>query len=215
MKRKRKRKRKRSGRRRHRRHSGTDRRRRRKPYRSKCAGKIRRGPIGPRGLPGAPGEQGPAGHQGAQGAAGQQGAAGMQGLPGAPGRQGETGGQGPAGPQGPQGTQGPPGPPGPPVAAVIVLPDAQRYFYFAEAAMTGTAVIPASGFTNDEGAAAAGFGGLGASSYANLYINGLMQEGSLYSLREDGLTLFLNGDIVYLGTPIIVEIVQFKARIVI
>ncbi|MGG2990832.1 DUF4183 domain-containing protein, partial [Paenibacillus macerans] len=143
---------------------------------------------------------------------GPQGPVGPQGPAGDPGPVGEAGPQGPIGPQGPE---GPPGPPGPPGGAIQVTPTVFRYFYFPPANLQGDVTVPASEFTDDQGNPPAAFSGLGSESYANLYINGVMQEGSLYTLSPQALTLLLGQDMILAGTPIIIEIVQITAQAII
>jgi hypothetical protein len=177
------------------------------------------GPQGPQGMRG---DQGPVGLQGQQGIAG---ATGSQGNEGAVGPEGIAGVTGPVGPQGPQGIQGLagiqgpqgiPGPPGPPgtISAISIIPSAKRYFYFATFDIESPIVIQANQFFDDEGNLSHSFKGIGINSYSNVTINGILQEGSLYILTEKTLNLNVNEDIIYLGTPIILEIVQFVAQIV-
>lgn len=192
---------------------------------------LRRAKGFPRGLkgrhrtgadPGLPGAQGNSGAPGIQGIPGPAGLQGEQGVPGPPGSQGAPGLQGPMGPQGeqgaagepgPQGAPGPTGPPGPPITGITILPTAQRYFYFAASDIQAPVTISANQFFNDEGVFTQEFTGIGLNSYSNLFINGLLQEGSLYSLTAAALTLNIVGDVIYEGTPIIVETVQFQAQI--
>ncbi len=56
------------------------------------------------------------------------------------------------------------------------------------------------------------FAGTGAGSYTNLFINGMPQEGRLYTLEPEALTLELGQDMIGAGTPIIVENVQISAE---
>ncbi len=109
----------------------------------------------------------------------------------------------------------PPGPPGPVIIPnIIVMPTVQRYFYIANSDIQAPASIPASQFTNDDGELAAKFPDLGQNSYSNLYINGMLQEGSLYSISTSVLTINPKGTTIFSGTPIALEIVQFSARII-
>ncbi|WP_213621671.1 DUF4183 domain-containing protein [Paenibacillus sp. J53TS2] len=176
------------------------------------------GPEGPQGAPGAVGPAGPEGPQGAPGAVGPAGPEGPQGAPGAvgpagpEGPQGAPGAAGPAGPAGPPGVPGPQGPPGPPVGAVLVTSAVYRYFYAPLADLTGTVDIPANQFTDDEGSPPLAFAGTGAGSYANLFINGMLQEGRLYTVEPVVLTLELGQDMIVAGTPIILENVQITAQ---
>jgi hypothetical protein len=176
------------------------------------------GPSGPQGLPGAVGPIGPAGAEGAPGTAGLPGpqglpgAVGPMGPAGAEGAPGATGPVGPSGAVGPAGPEGPPGPPGPPVGEIVVSSAVFRYFYAPPADLTGTVDISANQFTDDEGNPPLAFAGTGAGSYANLFINGMLQEGRLYTLVPAALTLELGQDMIGAGTPIIVENVLISAQ---
>ncbi|MGP0583916.1 DUF4183 domain-containing protein [Paenibacillus timonensis] len=173
------------------------------------------GPGGPEGTPGVPGATGPAGPEGPQGvpgAVGPGGPEGPQGVPGATGPSGPEGPQGVPGATGPAGPEGPQGPPGPPVSAVLVTSAVYRYFYAPPADLTGTVDIPANQFTDDKGSPPLAFAGTGAGSYANLFINGMLQEGRLYTLEPVVLTLELGQDMIVAGTPIILENVQITAQ---
>lgn len=161
--------------------------------------------------PYAVGAQGP---QGVPGPQGEQGVLGPQGPPGSPGIQGTQGIQGAQGSVGPQGEQGPTGPPS--IQGVLITPTARRYFYSAAANIDLPIVIPANQFINDNGNMTIVFSGIGPSSYANVYINGILQQDSLYTVGANALTLSLEqGDIIYQGTPIILETVQFSAQIIV
>lgn len=144
-----------------------------------------------------------------------QGTPGAQGPQGLPGPASPQGLPGPAGPQGLPGLAGPQGPTGPPgeIPAITIVPTVYRYFYFPPAEMDSSVDIPVNQFTDDNGGVAAEFQGIGVNSYTHLYINGVLQEGSLYSLNEQLLRLFLDGDMLIAGTPIIVENVEFLARV--
>lgn len=159
------------------------------------------GGIGPGGPPGADGLQGPSGPQGPEGP---QGATGPQGPPG------------PQGPQGPQGATGPQGVPGPGIQDVIVVPEAARFFYVpgSDIVLTSSVTIPSAQFTDDNGAAASEFPKMGLANYSNLFINGMIQESSLYNISSTGLTISATRDTIYAGTPIALEIVQFSTRII-
>nr|WP_150960368.1 DUF4183 domain-containing protein [Aneurinibacillus sp. XH2] len=174
------------------------------------------GGIGPGGPPGADGLQGP---QGPQGPEGPQGATGPQGPPGPQGPQGPqgtTGPQGVPGPQGARGETGPQGVPGPGIQDVIVVPEAARFFYVpsSDIVLTSSVTIPSAQFTDDNGAAASEFPKMGLANYSNLFINGMIQESSLYNISSTGLTISATRDTIYAGTPIALEIVQFSTRII-
>lgn len=145
----------------------------------------------------------PADMRGAAGPAGPQGIPGSGGPMGPPGPQGESGAAGP---------MGPPGPPGPPAGEIVVTPAVFRYFYAAPADLTGTVHIPANQFTDDEGNSPLVFAGTGEEAYTNLFINGMPQEGRLFVLKPESLTLMLGQDMIGAGTPIIVENVRITAK---
>ncbi|WP_264083701.1 DUF4183 domain-containing protein [Paenibacillus sp. BJ-4] len=167
------------------------------------------GVPGPAGPPGVQGIPGPAGLQGAQGL---PGPAGVPGIPGATGLQGPAGAQGITGPTGAQGITGPTGP-APDISNIDIIPTAQRYFYFAPDSIESSVTIMVDQFSVDGMQVDIQRFYVGSNSYTNLYINGMIQESTLYSLTPASLTIHLNeGDIISPGTPIIVEIVQFSVR---
>jgi hypothetical protein len=161
-----------------------------------------KGPPGPQGEHGLPGIQGLAGPQGEQGFTGIQGPSGTQGI------QGTTGLQGPPGPQG---VQGPPGP----LPDVTIIPAVNRYFYFpsSDLILSTLQAIPVNLFTDDAGNAITVFPSLGTNSYSNLYINGILQEGSAYSINPIALNFNPQDSIIYAGSSLILEIIQFFALV--
>jgi hypothetical protein len=163
-----------------------------------------------------PNDPKPQGAQGSQGPQGMQGY-GTQGVQGAEGIQGHSGIQGPQGEQGIQGAPGLQGPPGPAgsviIPDIIILPTAQRYFYITSSDTPSPVTIPADAFTNDEGTVNTVFSDIGQNSYSNLYINGILQEGSIYRLTENALNINSNNQTIFSGTSIIVEIITFSAKI--
>ncbi|UZP70133.2 DUF4183 domain-containing protein [Paenibacillus polymyxa] len=164
------------------------------------------GTAGTPGVQGIPGIQGPAGTRGAPGPAGVQGSSGATGVPG------PTGAQGVAGPTGAQGITGPTGPAAD-ISNIEIVPTAERYFYFAPATIESSITIMADQFSVDGVQEAFQRFNVGSNSYANLYINGMIQESTLYSLTPSSLTIRLKeGEAILSGTPIIVEIVQFSVR---
>lgn len=174
------------------------------------------GGIGPGGPPGADGLQGPPGPQGPEGPQGATGPQGPPGPQGPQGPQGATGPQGVPGPQGAQGETGPQGVPGPGIQDVIIVPEAARFFYVpgSDIVLTSSVTIPSAQFTDDNGAAASEFPKMGLANYSNLFINGMIQESSLYNISSTGLTISATRDTIYAGTPIALEIVQFSTRII-
>ncbi|MGG4215367.1 DUF4183 domain-containing protein [Paenibacillus sp. FSL L8-0638] len=167
------------------------------------------GTAGTPGAQGIPGIQGPAGTRGAPGV---PGPAGVQGSSGATGAPGPTGAQGIAGPTGAQGITGPTGPAAD-ISNIEIIPIAERYFYFAPATIESSITIMADQFSVDGVQEPFQRFNVGSNSYANLYINGMIQESTLYRLTPESLTIRLNeGEAISSGTPIIVEIVQFSVR---
>ncbi|SFR23374.1 MULTISPECIES: DUF4183 domain-containing protein [Paenibacillus] len=167
------------------------------------------GTAGTPGVQGIPGIQGPAGTRGAPGV---PGPAGVQGSPGATGVPGPTGSQGIVGPTGARGITGPTGPAAD-ISNIEIVPTAERYFYLAPATIESSITIMADQFSVDGVQEAFQRFNVGSNSYANLYINGMIQESTLYSLTPLSLTIRLNeGEAILSGTPIIVEIVQFSVR---
>lgn len=176
------------------------------------------GPGSPAGIPGPagpPGEQGHAGNPELLGPPGPPGPPGPAGFPGPPGI------QGPPGPQGLQGIPGPRGPRGEPgevrLPGVVVTPNVMRYFYTTDTlvALDPPLVIPANQFTDDNGNAVTEWMEITSSGYSNLYINGMMQEGRIFSVTPDRLTLFSPGDVLLAGTPVILQVFQFSAQVVV
>lgn len=154
---------------------------------------------GRQGLPGPAGPSGPPGPQGSQG---------ISGLPGLPG---------PAGPSGTQGPQGPKGEPGVVlIPDIFILPNVQRYFYATDMniILDSPLVIIANEFTNDAGEIVSSLLNVRLNSYSNLYINGMLQEGRIYSVNSQNLVIHSPGDTILAGTPIILENVSFKAQVV-
>lgn len=143
---------------------------------------------------------------------GERGEPGSTGERGAPGFQGETGPAGAPGPSGVPDSASPTRPQGE-LPGIAILPSVYRYFYLAPANITGTVLIPAAEFTDDEGILVTEFKGIGRNSYSNIYINGVLQEGRLYSLTTAALTLILERDTVLARSPIIIENVAFVALI--
>ncbi|MGW8442869.1 DUF4183 domain-containing protein [Paenibacillus sp. S33] len=170
------------------------------------------GETGLTGVQGIPGLAGAQGIPGTAGAPGVPGPAGVQGSSGATGAPGPTGAQGIAGPTGAQGITGPTGPAAD-ISNIEIIPIAERYFYFAPATIESSITIMADQFSVDGVQEVFQRFNVGSNSYANLYINGMIQESTLYSLTPESLTIRLNeGEAILSGTPIIVEIVEFSVR---
>ncbi|MGO4275751.1 DUF4183 domain-containing protein, partial [Paenibacillus sp. TAF58] len=143
----------------------------------------------------------PPGIQGPPGPPGERGITGLQGPRGPQGEQGISGLQGPPGQQGPQGEQGLPGP----LPEVNIIPTVSRFFYFpiSDLVLFAPVTIPANLFTDDDGISIISFPILGINSCNCLFINGILQEGSIYSLNPIALTFSPQDNIIYAGSPII------------
>ncbi|MNC15037.1 Collagen triple helix repeat protein [compost metagenome] len=175
------------------------------------------GPPGPQGVQGHTGLQGPPGPQGVQGLAGLQGPPGPQGvqglagLQGPPGPQGEQGLAGLQGPPGPQGEQGPPGP----LPEITIIPTVNSFFYIplSDLVLTEPVSISANLFSDDEGNLINSFPNTGVNSCSSLFINGILQEVSIYSNNPSALNFSPQGNTIYAGSPIILNIMQFNALV--
>jgi hypothetical protein len=135
----------------------------------------------------------------------------IRGPRGPAGPQGPAGTDGATGSAGPQGEQGPPGP----LPNITIIPMVNRYYYItsSDLVVSGPVAISANLFTDDAGNLITDFSGLGPNSYNNLFINGILQEGNAYSVSPNTLTLNLQGNTVYSGTPITLETIQFFALV--
>lgn len=90
-----------------------------------------------------------------------------------------------------------------------------RFFYVSAFNITGdgASILPAAWFVNDRGEAVDRFPECGAAGYCNLYINGVMQGGSLYDISPSAVTIRPMGQTIAPGTPIIVESVSFQTTL--
>ncbi len=168
------------------------------------------GQTGPTGRTGATGVTGAIGATGANGATGAgstgpTGAAGSSGAAGATGATGVTGGTGSAGATGATGD----------ISTVEIVSIANRYFHFppADLDLSSSVTIPAGEFSDDDGNSVTEFAGLGTNSFNNLFINGLVQPGYLYSVSPGMLFFPAQSGGIFAGTPIIIETVQFHLQV--
>ncbi|KOP69230.1 hypothetical protein AMS62_23365 [Bacillus sp. FJAT-18019] len=124
------------------------------------------------------------------------------------------------GPVGPQGAQGPRGPQGIPGSVIVpeirVQPTTLRYFYqlMAEVSLDTPFIITAEQFTDDNGDHSFKSLEVGSKSSSTLYINGMIQEGRIYTLTSEALTLYSPGDVLQLGTPILLEVLYLTVQVV-
>ncbi|MGO1102246.1 DUF4183 domain-containing protein (plasmid) [Priestia megaterium] len=91
-----------------------------------------------------------------------------------------------------------------------LTPAPARFTVFVTAPMVagGITSIPAGSFIDDTGAAITTLPVVTANSYANVYINGVIQPTSVYTLSTTALNI---DDEVTVGAPVIVEFVTHTA----
>ena len=91
-----------------------------------------------------------------------------------------------------------------------LTPEPARFTVFVTAPMVagGITSIPAASFIDDTGAAITALPAVTADSYANVYINGVIQPSSIYTLSTTALNI---DDEVTVGAPVIVEFVTHTA----
>ncbi|EON72484.1 hypothetical protein H131_10103 [Lysinibacillus sphaericus OT4b.31] len=92
-----------------------------------------------------------------------------------------------------------------------IIPTVNRYFYLpvADIDLTNGVTIPANLFYGDDGNQVTEFMIFRPNGYVNLYINAVMQEGGIYTVTANSLTLNPYATTIYAGTPIIVESLGF------
>lgn len=64
-------------------------------------------------------------------------------------------------------------------------------------------------FVGDHGEPVEHFPEISENGYANLYINGIMQEGGLFRTESDAIYLMPTGQTILAGSPIVLETVRF------
>lgn len=92
-----------------------------------------------------------------------------------------------------------------------IIPIVNRYFYIvtADIHLTNGATLNANLFWDDNGNQVAAFTNFQPNGYANLFINGVMQEGGIYTVNPASLVLNADNATIYRGTPIIIESLGF------
>ncbi|MDF2652304.1 MAG: hypothetical protein K0Q73_8109 [Paenibacillus sp.] len=102
------------------------------------------------------------------------------------------------------------------ITKIGILPIVKRYFYIAETNihLTSIKTISVNQFVNDEAEYADQFIDFGQNGYFNLFINAVLQEGNLYTVSKEALTIASTGQSIPSGTPIILESVGFTAEII-
>jgi hypothetical protein len=94
---------------------------------------------------------------------------------------------------------------------IAVIPIVNRYFYISKVDihLLNGATIPSTLFSGDDGNQVTEFTIFIPNGYSNVYINGVMQEGKLYSISSDSISFRPVAQTIFAGTPIIVESVGF------
>lgn len=102
------------------------------------------------------------------------------------------------------------------VPEIIVLPTTLRYFYvlMSEVNLDAPFVISADQFTDDDGNPASQSIPVGPNTSSTVYINGMIQEGRIYTLTPEALTLYSPGDVLLAGTPILLEVLYLTVQVV-
>jgi len=100
--------------------------------------------------------------------------------------------------------------------SISVRPIVKRYFFVApyDMNLTDENVIYSNQFVDDHGEPITEFSDFGQQGYFNLYVNGVLQEGKMYHVNSNALTLAATGQHISKGTPIIVESVGFTTELV-
>lgn len=93
-----------------------------------------------------------------------------------------------------------------------IIPTNNRYFYIATSNidLTNGATLPANLFWDDNSDPVREFNIFKPNGYVNLYINAVMQEGGMYTVTSDSLTITANDAMIYARTPIIIESLGFS-----
>lgn len=97
---------------------------------------------------------------------------------------------------------------------ISIIPTVKRYFYVAMANinLANGATLPATLFYNDDGSSTIEFMSFSPNGYADLFINAVIQEGGMYSVDTNSLTISPANATIYRGTPIILELLTFSAE---
>ncbi|WP_186672802.1 DUF4183 domain-containing protein [Sporosarcina sp. BP05] len=97
---------------------------------------------------------------------------------------------------------------------VSIIPTVNRYFYIPASNITVTTgvTIPSNLFYNDDGSPTTEFMIFNPNGYVNLYINGVMQEGGMYSVNANSLIINPTPGIIRAGTAIIIESLGFSSE---
>ncbi|MGG4102595.1 DUF4183 domain-containing protein [Paenibacillus lautus] len=74
-------------------------------------------------------------------------------------------------------------------------------------------VIPVQQFTDDDGNHTFQSIEVGPNTTSTVYINGMIQEGRIYTLTPGALTLYSPGDVLLAGTPILLEVLYLTVQV--
>ncbi|RAP30424.1 hypothetical protein C2W64_01620 [Brevibacillus laterosporus] len=100
-------------------------------------------------------------------------------------------------------------------SSISIFPIVKRFFFVVDSDihLTIPKIIPAHHFFNDDGEITEKITVFGNRGYINLYINGVLQEGKVYRVSTNDVTIIPTGQTIVAGTPIVVESVGFSAKI--
>jgi len=94
-----------------------------------------------------------------------------------------------------------------------IIPTVNRYFYItvSDIVLTNGATIFSTLFYNDDGSPTTEFMIFKPNGYVNLDINGVMQEGGMYSVNANSLIINPAAGTIRAGTAIIIESLGFSS----
>ena len=95
-----------------------------------------------------------------------------------------------------------------------ITPIINRYFYIVPTNMnlTNGTTLLANLFSDDNGNPITTFKIFNPNGYINLYINAVMQEGGVYTVNENALTIHPFNTTISANTPIIIESLGFISK---
>lgn len=106
----------------------------------------------------------------------------------------------------------PPSPDNVPIVPVgTIIPTINRYFFIVPTSigLINGATLPATLFTDDNGNTVSQFTVFSPNGYVNLFINGVMQGGGIYTVTPTALTFTAMNATISARTPIIIESLGF------
>lgn len=100
------------------------------------------------------------------------------------------------------------------VPAGDIIPIINRYFYIVteNINLTNGVTLPASLFSDDNGNLVREFKIFHPNGYVNLYSNGVMQAGGIYTITPTSLNLIPINATIFAKTPIIIESLGFTTN---